>query len=865
MNFIPLNRMFDRINRSRESSDGEFFQSLILSGEFITKLIIAGLIASINEDPDRHRYRITYNLVRGNSIGEWVNTFEEAITGPAAQFIDSNAQSDLFELTKKVNSSNWQYSAVENIWLASNTLINNLEQKRPKYSLRDWISFFVRFRNKTRGHGAQLESDCSEAANHLFRSLTFVAENFAIFKRSWSYLHQNLSGKYRISYLGDTKNDKFEELKKKTNEKYNNGIYIAFSEPKQVDMLLSNADLTDFFCANGGFSDNGYELLSYITGKADIGDSSKYLTPITPLPSAETEGLGILDIQNNVFGNLPSLSKGYVNRAQLESKLYDVLTDDHHPIITLHGTGGIGKTQLALTVLHSISKSERFSVIIWFSARDIDLLPIGPKPVKAHIIDTQSISKEYIRLIGHHKTDIKESDFLSSQMTNSNIGPTLFVFDNFETVKQPNEVFQWIDACIRHPNKILITTRNREFNGDFQVKVSGMEEDESYTLIDTTSTSLNIHHLINSEYRELLYKESEGHPYVIKILLGEAAKSRTLAKPGRIIADKDKVLTALFERSYNQLSSGAKRVFLTLCRWKSVIPLVALKAVLLRSNNERFDVDSAVDELDKMSFVEINSSETDNQIFIETPLSASLFGNKKLTSDYYCNIVEADFKLLLNFGSIQKHDIKRGLAPSILRLLKFLSSKMEKDNSLYEEYKEVLEFIAYNYPETWLWIADLHDESTSPEKTEKTCKALKSFVENSDDTSKKQKAWCRLALIYGKSNDRLHEIHAWSESANTSLMHISEAANNINKILHDNSEIEEDVKEVIVLKVIDAHNQYLSDANGTHLSRLAWLYLNIGNTEKAIYYTREGLKRDSNNEHLIKLSNRLIIESEEAP
>jgi len=107
-----------------------------------------------------------------------------------------------------------------------------------------------------------------------------------------------------------------------------------------------------------------------------------------------------------------------------------------------------------------------------------------------------------------------------------------------------------------------------------------MTEDESDELVDVTSQSLGIKTILTHEYRKQLIRESDGHPYVIKILLGEVAKAKKLVKVDRIVASKDKILDALFERTYLVLSPAAKQVFLTLCNWKSTVPRIALEAVM---------------------------------------------------------------------------------------------------------------------------------------------------------------------------------------------------------------------------------------------------------------------------------------------
>ena len=85
--------------------------------------------------------------------------------------------------------------------------------------------------------------------------------------------------------------------------------------------------------------------------------------------------------------------------------------------------------------------------------------------------------------------------------------------------------------------------------------------------------------LLTEDYRDELIRESDGHPYVIKILLGEVAKARALVALRRIVASKDEILDALFERTYSGLSPAAKQIFLLLSSWRSTIPELAIHAV----------------------------------------------------------------------------------------------------------------------------------------------------------------------------------------------------------------------------------------------------------------------------------------------
>jgi hypothetical protein len=109
-------------------------------------------------------------------------------------------------------------------------------------------------------------------------------------------------------------------------------------------------------------------------------------------------------------------------------------------------------------------------------------------------------------------------------------GPVLFVFDNFETVRQPVDVYNWIDTNVRSPNKVLITTRHSDFRGDYEVEVLGMTEQESYRLIDSTARSIGMDSFVTDDFKRAVYQESEGHPYVVKVLVGESARGRGFSR-----------------------------------------------------------------------------------------------------------------------------------------------------------------------------------------------------------------------------------------------------------------------------------------------------------------------------------------------
>lgn len=868
MTFKAFDRMWERVNVARQDSDTTLFLDLLYAAEMLTKLVTGGLVAAIADDPQRHRYRQVHRLVRADGLGEWVEVINDVLAGPAAQHLKQAARDEQRELTQRCGPGTWQYDTVARLTACVRTLDPEIEDVPHKVDARRWFALFARMRNKTRGHGAPRSITCSKACPDLEASIRLFADNYCLFKRPSAYLRRNLSGKYRVTGLSDDATP-FNALKSTTNTNLPDGVYVYFGEPMRLDLVYSDVDATDFLFPNGGFTERRFELISYITGNRAEGDATPYLAPASDLPGSETQGMGVLDVQGNCFANLPPMPPGYIRRLALENDLHQVLMNDRHPVITLIGRGGIGKTSLALNVLHEVTQEDRFAAILWFSARDIDLLPEGPKLVRPHVLSQKDIAKEYVRLVGPREAeadDFKPLPFLTSSLSSAPLGPLLFVFDNFETVSNPGDLFSYLDTHIRLPNKILITTRFRDFKGDFPVEVLGMTEAESDELIDTTANGLGIRDLLTEDYRQALHRESDGHPYVIKVLLGEVAKAGHLVKIERIIAGQDEVLEALFERTFGGLSPAAKRVFLTLSNWRSAIPELALEAVLLRPTNENMDVISAVEELRRSSFVEVVVSAEDKSSFVMMPLVAAVFGRRKLSASPMKAAVEADTTLLQTFGAAQAGDVRHGVGQRVQRMFQHVAYGVGRGKESLDKHLPMLEFVARRYPPGWLLLASLYEELGSLEASERAKEAIRHYLESPAPRTDKEAAWKRLAQLCRNTQDWVGEVHALvelSQIESTPLRAVSNAANRVNELFRQNVlRLDTEEKRIIVRLLVDAMEARIREADATDCSRLAWLFFHLRDLEKARQYTKVGLTLDSYNIHCQNLAEKFGMSTE---
>lgn len=850
--FLPVLRMLERAELARDESDTSYFFELLYLGELVLKVLVVEILAGMQDERDRHRHSLEYRLVRVNSIGEWADVLDEALTGPPSQHLTTVGRESQQAITEVFGptADTWQRRAVNLLNETCRCLdISVTDTARQRVSLRLWMRQFVWLRNRTRGHGAPKPAALSSVCRTLQTSIELLIDNAPAFRRDWSFLKRNLKGKYRVSSFGGDR-EPFAYLTRDAEQSLPDGAYIFQGEPRRAQLLFTDPDLTDFFLPNGNFRDERFEVISYITDERRDEGGSGYILPVQARPPSETAAAPELDVIGEVFTNMPPRRDGYVKRPALEAELGALLTDDRYPLITLQGRGGVGKTSLALEVLHQLAHSASYFAIIWFSARDIDLLPEGPRVVRPDVLSVEDVARDFAELM-HPGGRIKNKDaepYLTKCLSGQALdGPFLFVYDNFETIRQQAELYSYLSNAIRLPNKILITTRTRDFKGDYPIEVRGMKRDEFAELVQEISVRLRIGSLIDGDYEEQLFEESDGHPYITKILLGEVARAGRRVTLKRIIAAKDALLDALFDRSFAALSPAAQRVFLTLCSWRSLVPRVGMEAVLLRPGNERMDVERALAELEQSSLVEVISADVAGSDFLSVPLAAGLFGRRKLVTSPLKIAIDADLELIRGFGTTTTTDLTHGLASRIDRLARSVATRAEKGGDLDQEFA-VIEYIASEYPPAWLKLADLHEEIEGD-----VTKAVRSVNRYLEERPGDRDAWRRLIVLYRSANDVLGEMHArlqLAELAKPPFHDLSSTANRMNALLSRREiAIDADERRLMVRRLRRLMEDRNAEGDATDLSRLAWLCMHDQDLPAAEHWVTEGLRREPQNGH----------------
>jgi tetratricopeptide (TPR) repeat protein len=381
-------------------------------------------------------------------------------------------------------------------------------------------------------------------------------------------------------------------------------------------------------------------------------------------------------------------------------------------------------------------------------------------------------------------------------------------------------------------------------------------------LVVSTAISLGINEQLTANYKRQLFEESAGHPYVAKILLGEFAKNHRTRNVKRILATRKDILDVLFERTYAALSAAARRVFLTLCNWRSAIPQLALEAVLLRpEHEERIDVEEAVTELRQSSFIEVSSD--DGNLFISVPLVAFQFGQGKLAVSPLNAAIQADTEILYLFGTTPSAEMKQGIKPRMKQMFDKVARRISPNREELNKYLPILEFTAKGWAPGWLLLASLYEELNSYEEAKE---AIRRFLETTNAPERdKTLAWERLAGLCQKTEDWPAEVHArieLSKLPKTPFYVISNTANRLNELFREEYSLyDTQEKRIIAQTLVDTMAKRTKEGSANDFSRLAWLCLHLKDEERAKEFTLKGLELQPDNTYCQRLAEKLHIDA----
>lgn len=314
---------------------------------------------------------------------------------------------------------------------------------------------------------------------------------------------------------------------------------------------------------------------------------------------------------NGIINNLPTpdyeYEGGFVGRDDDIREILKYLNREKFPVVTITGAGGVGKTSLALKVIQELTQkpqSSNFDAIIWMSAKENKLSPIGIEDIEPSLRSYEELLDTVINVLGFginlQNESVEEKEEKVSilfEMSKS----ILIIIDNLETITDERIINFIIDAP--QNAKFLITSRKGLGQVERRYELKQLKEKEAIYLFRQLAKDKQIDSLLkldNSVIKKYVNKVS-NYPLAIKWVIGQVARGRDINKIIDSIDDATGDISKFcFEQIFNLLNDKSKNILYSICCFDEPPPASLLKYVVEMSSQ---DFDDCIEELILVSLV----------------------------------------------------------------------------------------------------------------------------------------------------------------------------------------------------------------------------------------------------------------------
>jgi LuxR family glucitol operon transcriptional activator len=308
--------------------------------------------------------------------------------------------------------------------------------------------------------------------------------------------------------------------------------------------------------------------------------------------------------------NLPHRGD-FIGREKEKKQVHEALKSRSF-IITI---GGIGKTSLALEVLHEClaptllnlnsykesrgqnsqpaqDSAQKFDAFIWTSARDRDL-------TINDVLDTIARTLEY-SFLTQLPLEEKRHEIVKRLQEKS----CLLTVDNFETVTD-DAVHEFV-LNLPEPSKCLITSRTQSIRQARAVSLRGMAKEEALLLIKNEGGRLgiNLDALVANERNfQRFYDATGGAPLAIRWSIGQI-KQRGQSIEGvlnSLYGAKGDIFEIIFQRAWALLSEPSRQILMIMPVFASSASKAAIETA---SDIHGWDLDEGLGQLVELWLLE---------------------------------------------------------------------------------------------------------------------------------------------------------------------------------------------------------------------------------------------------------------------
>lgn len=313
----------------------------------------------------------------------------------------------------------------------------------------------------------------------------------------------------------------------------------------------------------------------------------------------------LYDIDEPYFRLLAPHCDIFVGRQKVMTKVIDAL-NSRHPVVSLDGVGGVGKSAIAIELLRHFYDSQRYLFIVSLSAKS----KVWHEYMGVRKAGFSGLTEFLLEIARVLQLEYKAVDELEEVVVSGMTGlEGLLLVDNVEDIQDPG-ILRFLALKVPAPVKVLVTSRVDKGLGALTISVNEMEEFEARELLFHELKRLRYEKFYSEEgYVEDILRATGRLPLALKWAAGIASRWGSLKEASSRLRRQDNTkqefLNFCFATMFDVLSPLARDVALLCPYLGEEWNVTTLSVALDRSEN---DINRAIDELKDRGIVQASSS-----------------------------------------------------------------------------------------------------------------------------------------------------------------------------------------------------------------------------------------------------------------